>query len=116
MTKYLLRRILHGLISIIIVVLIVMVMIYSMLDKIQIFAQAPMYTKVSNNQQVAYRYRRWQEYGYINYVTYADYLLSLQQSGEIDEETRAAAVSFGRKPENDSEIVTEYAQKESRSK
>ena len=38
MTKYLLRRILHGIVSIFIVVAIVMVMIYSMIDRNQVFA------------------------------------------------------------------------------
>ena len=39
MTKYLLRRLLHGLISVIIVVAIVMLLIYSALDRQLIFAK-----------------------------------------------------------------------------
>ena len=111
MTKYLLRRLFRGLISIFIVVMIVMVMIYSMLDKNLIFASDAMYTKVSNNQQVAYKYRRWQEYGYIDYLTYADYINMLAKNGDIDEETRAAVINIGRKPENDSEQTAEFVKK-----
>ena len=41
MTKYLIRRIVHGLVSVIIVVAIVMILIYSCLDRQLIFAQDP---------------------------------------------------------------------------
>ena len=111
MKKYLLRRILHGLVSIFLVVAIVMIMIYSWLDREVIFASDPQFSKMSNNQQVVYKYRNWQNYGYVDFLQYSDYLQMLANNGEIDEETRKAAFSFGRKPENDSEIVTEYIQK-----
>ena len=111
MTTYVLRRILHAIFSVIVVVAIIMVMIYSMLDRNLVFASDPQFTKVSNNQRTTYKYRKWQDFGYIDYLTYADYLKMLVADGEIDEETRAAAVSFGRTPEKDTEIVTEYIQK-----
>ena len=111
MKKYLLRRILHGLFSIIVVVAIVMIMIYSLLNRDMIFAQDPMYTKVSNNQQVIYKYRNWKNYGYIDYLPYTDWLQELCDNGEIDEETRRAAASFGRKEDKDSDIVKEYIEK-----
>lgn len=111
MTKYLLRRILHGLISVFLVVGIVMVMIYSMLDRNLIFSADPTYTKMSNNQQVTYKYRRWQEYGYIDYLPYSSFLNQLARDGEIDEETRQSAVSLGRTPDKDSDLVAEYVAK-----
>ena len=58
MTKYLLRRILHGLISVIIVVAIVMVMIYGLLDRTLVFAADPVYTKQLANQKTAYMNRK----------------------------------------------------------
>ena len=111
MTKYILRRTLHGIVSIIIVVAIVMILIYSLLNRDLIFAQDPMYTKVSNNQQVTYKYRNWQSYGYIDYLPYTEWLQGLCESGEIDEETRKSAASFARTPDGDSDIVKEYAKK-----
>lgn len=111
MTKYLLRRILHGLISVIIVVAIVMVMIYGLLDRTLVFAADPVYTKQLANQKTAYMNRKWKEYGYQDYVAYSDYLQALYKAGDIDEETRSKAVSFGRTPEADSDIVAEYVQK-----
>ncbi len=111
MTKYVLRRLLHGLISVCIVVGIVMIMIYSMLDRNQIFASDPQYSKVANNDKTVYKYRTWKEYGYIDYITYADYLVQLKNDGVIDEETRSGAASIGRKPENDKELTQEYVAK-----
>ena len=111
MTKYLLKRLLHGVVSIIVVVAIVMVMIYSLLDRKLVFAQDGNYNKQSANQKIAYSYSKWEEYGYLDYVPYAEWIQSLADSGEIDEETRSAAVNFGRTEEKDSEIVQEYVAK-----
>ena len=47
MTKYLLRRLLHGLISVIIVVAIVMLLIYSLTDREKIFGSDPLFSKKS---------------------------------------------------------------------
>ena len=85
-----------------------MIMIYSMLDRNQIFANDPQYSKVSNNDKTVYKYRTWKEYGYIDYITYADWLQQLTNDGKIDEETRAAAATIGRKPENDKEVAAKY--------
>ncbi len=111
MAKYLLKRILHAVLSVIAVVAIVMVLIYSLMNRDLIFAQDQTYTKTSNNAKQAYKLRKWEEYGYLDYVTYADYLDMLKANGEIDEETRTSAVSIARKAENDSDIVKEYTQK-----
>ncbi len=111
MTKYLLKRFLHGVVSIIIVVGIVMILIYSLLDRQLVFAKDPTYTQMGNNAKVAYQYRKWKEYGYLDYVTYADYLQSLVSSGEMTEEERSAVVSFGRKAENDSEEVAAWVRR-----
>ena len=97
MVKYLFKRLLQGLVSVVIVVACVMVMIYSLMDRTLIFAKDTNYSHQSNNQKVAYRYEKWETYGYLDYVTYADYLNDLTVKGEIDEDTRSSAVSIGRK-------------------
>ena len=111
MGKYLLKRILHGIVSVIIVVACVMVMVYTLLDRNLIFAQDPNYSHQSNNQKVAYKYEKWEDFGYLDYVTYADYLQELTDNGELDEDTRAEAVSFGKTADNDSELVKQYVKK-----
>ena len=77
MTKYLLKRILHGLVSIVIVVALVMIMIYTMLDRNLVFAGDTKYSHTSNNARVAYKYSKWEDYGYLYYVTYSDWLNEL---------------------------------------
>ena len=47
-------------------------------------------------QKKVYKYQKWETYGYLDYVTYADYLNALKAKGEIDEDTRSKAVAFGR--------------------
>lgn len=111
MAKYLFRRILHGLISVLIVVGIVMIMVYSMMDKNLIFAKDSTYTHTSNNQKTVYKYTTWEKYGYLDYVSYGDWLQSLADSGEIDEDTRSSAVNLGRTAEKDDELVSEYVAK-----
>ena len=111
MIKYLLKRLLHGLISVVIVVAIVMTLVYSLMNRDLIFAQDPQYTKKQENQAITYKYTKWEAYGYLDYVTYAEYLTMLRDSGEIDDETRAAAAKFGKTEEADSEIAKEYVAK-----
>ena len=93
MGKYLLKRILHGVVSIIIVVAIVMVLIYSLLDRELIFTADNTYTRQVSNAKTAYMYTKWEEFGYLDYVTYSEWLNALARNGEIDEATRANAVS-----------------------
>ena len=103
MTKYFLKRLLHGLVSIVIVVAIIMILIYSLMNRDQVFASDSNFTHTANNQREAYKYRKWEEYGYLDYVPYTDWLTSQWRSGKIDEATRNAAALFGYKPELDPE-------------
>ena len=95
MAKYLCKRILHGLFSIVCVVAIVMIMIYSIMDRNLIFAKDTNFNHQNNNGKIVYKYQKWEEYGYLDYVTYADWLVSLVDAGEINEATREAVVGFG---------------------
>ena len=111
MTKYLLKRLLHGLFSVVMVVAIVMLLIYSLMNRDLIFAKDPQYTKKQGNQLTTYKYERWEVYGYLDYVPYGDYLLQLKNDGEIDEETRSKAASIAAKEEKDSDVAKEYVAK-----
>ena len=111
MTKYLINRILRSLCSVVIVVGIVMVMIYSALDRNLIFAQDPQFSHVKSNAKAVYMMQQWEKYGYLDYVPYADWLKGLLQEGEIDQETYSSVVKFGNKPSQDSDAVAEYVAK-----
>ena len=86
-------------------------MIYGLMDRNLIFAKDSQYTKTANNQKITYKYQTWEKYGYLDYVTYSEYLQMLVDEGEIDEETKDKAVSIGRTPEGDSDITAEYVKK-----
>lgn len=107
MAKYLFKRILYGLFSAVAVVAIVMVMIYSIMDRNLIFANDGAYVKISNNSKVTYRYQKWEEYGYLDYVSYADWLNMRIANGEITEKDKAEIGSIGRTADKDSKAVKE---------
>ena len=111
MTKYLLKRLLHGLLSVIVVVAIVMILIYSLMNRDLIFSFDEKFTKVANNDREVYKYQRWEDYGYLDYVNYNDYLKDLVKSGEITEDQRANAVNIQTQQEKDSNFVKEYTKK-----
>ena len=68
MTRYLINRILRGIFSMVIVVGIVMVMVYSALDRNLIFAADSMYTRVKSNAKEVYMMQQWERCGYVDYV------------------------------------------------
>lgn len=111
MGKYIAKRLLYGALSAIAVVAIVMVMVYSMLNRMQIFASDPSFSRQASNTRETYCYTKWEQYGYLDYVTYQEWLSEMVQKGEIDEATRDSAASLGRKAANDSPIVAEYTAK-----
>ena len=111
------KRLLLGLLSVLAIVVIVMILIYTCMSREMVFAGDPNYSHKVSNERIAYEYTKWKEYGYVDYITYADYLLELRKNGEIDEETRvkAVAIAFKEKDangnDNDSEIVIKYKNK-----
>ncbi len=111
MAKYILKRVLHGIVSIVIVTGIVMLLVYSLMSRDQIFAGDPLFTKVSTNRKVTYKYEMWEQYGYLDYVNYSEWLTELVKNGELDDETRTKAVGLGKTPEVDSALVAEYVAK-----
>ena len=111
MTKYLLNRILRGILSVIIVVGVVMIMVYSFLDRDLIFSKDPLFSKQMHNAKEVYKYQQWERYGYLDYVPYADYLKGLLRSGDIDQETYNQAILFGDTEDKASVTAAEYIDK-----
>ncbi len=102
MGRYLLGRILRGSLSVVIVVGIVMVLVYSGLDRELIFASDPVYSKQASNGRTVYKMQQWEKYGYVDYVTYAEYLNALLQEDRLSQTEFTAAVAFGDKAGDDS--------------
>lgn len=89
----------------------IMVMLFVWMDNTQIFAEDEQYSKLSNNQKTTYMYTMWEKYGYLDYVSYNEWLNELVASGELDEEFKSTLSTIGRTPEADSEDVREYVEK-----
>ena len=111
MAKYLVKRIIRGIISVIIVVGIVMLLIYSLMDRDLVLAADPNYTRLGTNDKTMYKYSLWEQYGYLDYVPYGDYLVELAKNGEIDDDTRSSAALLANNAKDDNAIAKEYTQK-----
>lgn len=102
MTKYLLSRLLRGIVSIILVVLIVMLLIYTLMDRQQVVAGDSNWQKQSFNDRTVYEYQQWEKFGYLDYVSYSDWMQEQLNSGEITEDEFTAAITLGKTAEEDS--------------
>lgn len=111
MAKYILTRIVKGILSAICVVVLIMVLVYSLMDRTNIFAGDSNYSKTQSNARVTYEQSRYQAFGYVDYVTYSDYIRGLAMAGEIDEETQTAVARIAQTADKDSDLTAEYVRK-----
>ena len=74
MRKYLLKRILFSIFSLIVVVAIVMLLVFTAIKREVIFQTDDMWQKKSANDQKMYEYQMYQKYGYLTYVDYGSFL------------------------------------------
>lgn len=74
MRKYLLKRILFSIFSLVVVVAIVMLLVFTAIKRNVIFQTDDMWNKKSANDQKMYEYQMYQKYGYLNYVEYGSFL------------------------------------------
>lgn len=111
MVKYFFKRFFRGCISLVIAIALVMLMVFSWLDNTLIFAEDEQYVKLSNNQRTIYMYQKWEEYDYLDYVPYTDWLNQLVASGEITEDERQSVGTIGRTADKDSDETAAYIQR-----
>ncbi|MBO4415997.1 MAG: ABC transporter permease [Lachnospiraceae bacterium] len=74
MKKYLAKRILFGLFSLAVVVMIVMLLVYSLIDRKVIFQTDDVWNKKNLNDRTIYEYTMYQKYGYLNYEDYTTFV------------------------------------------
>lgn len=108
MVKFFFKRFFRGCISLVIAIALVMLMVFSWLDNTLIFAEDEQYVKLSNNQRTIYMYQKWEEYDYLDYVPYTDWLNQLVASGEITEDARQSVATIGRTADKDSDETAAY--------
>lgn len=108
MAKFILKRLVTGILSVMVATLIIMILIYSLMSRELIFASDTLIQKQLNNSRETFKMRKWEEYGYLDYVPYSEYMKGLLKKGEISQETFDEAVKIGRKPERDSDAAKPY--------
>lgn len=111
MAKYVLGRFGKGILSAVCVVVVIMLLVYSMMDRKNIFFADPNYSKMASNARITYEYSQYKAFGYVDYTNYSDYIRGLAASGEIDDATRSAALTIGKTADKASETAVEYIEK-----
>ena len=91
MIKYILKRLGLGLLSACSVTIIVMILVFSLMDKDNILASDPTYNKYRNNAKEVYKYERWAEYNYLDFVSYNDFLNDEIKNGNLDQDKKTEA-------------------------
>lgn len=85
-----------------------MALVYSLIDKDYIFKGDSQITKQLANDKVVYKYSQWEKYGYLENLTYANFLTMLVNSGELSASEREQAVNIGETADDDTEVVKKY--------
>ena len=111
MTKYLISRILRSILSVVLVVAVVMLLVFSLIDREQAIFGAPSLDRKDHNALEAYKQKLWEDAGYLDYVPYNDYLKSLLAEGEITQEEFDAAAVIGHKAEQDTPETAEMVKR-----
>ena len=76
MKKYLFKRILFSIFSLLVVVMVVMLLVYSLIERNVIFQSDDVWNKKSGNDRAIYEYTMYQKYGYVTYVNYSTFLVN----------------------------------------
>ena len=69
-----LKRILFSIFSLLVVVMVVMFLVYTCIQRNVIFQTDDVWNKKSNNDRVVYEYVQYQKYGYLNYTDYTTFI------------------------------------------
>ena len=72
MGKYILNRILRSLLSLVAVMILTIVLIYSLMDRDALVTKQDGFNKHINNARVTFTYEVWQNYGYVETYSYTN--------------------------------------------
>ncbi len=83
MAGYILKRLLRSILSLIIVVFIIMLLVFQLMNREQIFKGTNL-QKYKYNAKEVFKYETYEEYGYLDYVNYNEYAKDYtKETGEI---------------------------------
>jgi len=85
MKKYLLKRILFSVFSLLVVVMVVMLLVYTCISRSVIFQTDDTWNKKSNNDRAIYEYNQYQKYGYLTFTDFTSFLKNKYQNLYGDE-------------------------------
>lgn len=88
MKKYILKRTLFSLLSLVAVILIVLILIYNLMDRNKILRGDETYQKSRYNEREVMRYQIFQKYGYLSY--YSAYQSDYYKAASDEEKTKVA--------------------------
>ena len=111
MGRYLFWRVVRGALSVAAVVSIVMLLVYSGLDRELVFASDPVYSKQASNARTVYKMQQWEKYGYVDYVPFTEYLQEKRRAGELTQAEFDRAAALEESSWMDA-FTKEYAQKD----
>lgn len=74
MKKYMFKRILFSIFSLLVVVALVMILVYSLIERSAIFQTDDTWNKKSNNDRGYYEYVQYQKYGYLTFEDYTNFV------------------------------------------
>ena len=74
MKRYMLKRILFSIFSLLVVVTTVMLLVYTLIERSVIFQMDDVWNKKNANDRTAYEYIQYQKFGYLEYNDYASFL------------------------------------------
>lgn len=111
MLKYFITRIIKGILSIIAVIIIVMFLIYTLMDREQIFVGDTVYQHQANNAQIRYKYEKMEIYGYIDFVNFTEFVDSCVESDGLSAEEAVSIKTLAKKQEDNSEKTKEYIER-----
>lgn len=74
MKKYMLKRILFAIFSLFVVMFVVMLLVYTAIDRNVIFQTDDAWNKKSLNERSYYEYQQYQKYGYLTYTDFTNWL------------------------------------------
>ena len=84
MKKYLIKRILFSIFALFVVTGTVMVLVYTLLNEDMVLANDDTYRRYTGNEKKVYRYKRFKEYGYIDYVAFGDWMVANKDRTDPD--------------------------------
>ncbi len=108
MFKYLVKRILRALLSVVLVIAVIMIMVYALLDREAIFSSDPNYPKMLLNKKETYMMQQWERFGYVDYIPFADYLKEEVKAGVLTQEEADSVAKIGATAAKDSSQTAKW--------